>query len=72
MEYGTGRGNGPGGTKRRVFKNDEERKQHLREYKKEWKARGHIARAKNSTKFKKKEEEPTLKKTNGKFLITFD
>ena len=42
MEYGTGRGNGPGGTKRRVFKNDEERKQ------------------------------PTLKKTNGKFLITFD
>ena len=37
MEYGTGRGNGPGGTKRRVFKTDADKKQHQLEYNREWK-----------------------------------
>tara|TARA_R100001460_G_scaffold43414_1_gene79723 strand:- start:490 stop:711 length:222 start_codon:yes stop_codon:yes gene_type:complete len=73
MEYGTGRGKGPGGTKRRVFKNDEERKKHQAEYKKAWRGRGHIARTYvREGGGKKKDEEPTLKKNKGKFLITFD
>tara|TARA_R110000782_G_scaffold216808_1_gene304292 strand:- start:557 stop:745 length:189 start_codon:yes stop_codon:yes gene_type:complete len=61
MEYGTGRGNGPGGTKRRVFKTDADKKQHQLEYNREWK------RINGQRKGK-----PVLKKTTGKFLITFD
>ena len=73
MEYGEGRGKGPGGTKRRVFKNDEERKEWQAEYKKEWRARGHIARTYvREGGGKKQNDEVTLKKTKGKFLITFD
>tara|TARA_R110001599_G_scaffold176551_2_gene368735 strand:- start:1587 stop:1778 length:192 start_codon:yes stop_codon:yes gene_type:complete len=60
-DYGEGRGMGPGGTKRRVFKNDAERKQHQLEYNREWKSING-----------QRKERPALKKTNGKFLITFN
>ena len=58
-DYGEGRGKGPGGTKRRVFKTDAERKQHQLEYKKDYKKTGGL-------------KSTPLKKTHGKFLITFD
>ena len=58
-DYGEGRGMGPGGTKRRVFKNDAERKQHQLKYKRDYKKTGGLKSA-------------PVKKTTGKFLITFD
>ena len=65
MEYGTGRGKGRGGTKRRVFKTEKERKQHQLEYNREWKRINGQRKCESGDK-------PVLKKTTGKFLITFD
>lgn len=60
-DYGEGRGKGRGGTKRRVFKTVTDKKQHRLEYNREWK------RINGQSK-----DRPLLKKTTGKFLITFD
>ena len=66
MEYGTGRGKGPGGTKRRKFKTDAERKQHQLEYNREWK------RIHYGGSGKAKQGKPVFKKTSKSITITFD
>ena len=62
MEYGTGRGKGRGGTKRRVFKTEKERKQHQLEYNREWKRINGQRKCESGDK-------PVLKKTTGKFFL---
>ncbi len=60
-DYGEGRGKGPGGTKRRVFKNIEDKKQHQLEYNREWKKING-----------QRKDRPVLKKTSKSITITFD
>ena len=66
MEYGEGRGKGRGGTKRRVFKTEKERKQHQLEYNREWK------RIHYGGSGKAKAPKPVFKKTSKSITITFD
>ena len=65
MEPGEGRGKGPGGTQRRVFKTETDKKEWRLEYNREWKRINGQRKCESGDK-------PVLKKTTGKFLITFD